>query len=203
MEEQVIKGDKKYTDCKENIHIKEEQKLPCYLQHHTTFIKKEIKAEELDQECICAESSMEFCDYSVVKNDENYETFYDGSLDIRNKSENISSFIDTRVQFQSFLCVLCNANLIDYEKLTTHIEYHLLHKCHICDYTSYAKGHLKRHIEGKHKQLKPHMCHICGYTTSQKGNLKIHIDLKHNLLKKLNVLKVHKCQICNYTTSYK
>ena len=49
MEEQFIKADKKYTDCKELVKIQnDEQKHPCYLQYHTTFIKKEIKAEEMD-----------------------------------------------------------------------------------------------------------------------------------------------------------
>ena len=94
MEEKFIKEDKKYTDCKELIHIKEEEKKPpCFLQSSTSFIKKEIKAEELDHECICAETSMKFTDNLIVKNGENNicrlhlsnnDTFYDKkSVDIR------------------------------------------------------------------------------------------------------------------------
>ena len=224
MEEQVIKEDKKFMfmDCKEIIHIKkEEQKPPCYQQYHTTFIKEEFKAEKLDHKCACAESSMTFTDYSVVKNHENdsnrlplsnYETFYDKlSLDVRSKSENISSFLNTGVKFQSFVCVLCNAKLIDYKQLTTHIEYHLneqtfikesnyqekQHQCHLCVFTTSQKKYLKIHIDSIHKKLKPYKCHLCAFTTSQKSNLNTHIQCIHKKL------KPHKCHICDYTAAKK
>ena len=210
MEEKVVKEDKKDTNCKEIIHIKEEHKSPCYLQDHTTFIKKEIKTEELDHDCTCAESSMKFTDYPKVKSEEtditklplsNAETFYDEeSVDIRSKNESLSSCLNTGVQFQSYLCVLCNTNLFSCEKLKSHLEYHLkkkIHQCQLCDYTTSHKGLLKRHIDGKHKKLKPHQCHICNFTTAQKSGLKMHIDSVHNQL------KPHECPICDYTTTQK
>ena len=187
MDGQVIKEIKNCTDCTEIIHLKkDEQKPQSCLHHHTNFIKQEIKAEKLDHnhEYIYAVSSMKFPDFnkSLFKNDENnisklslsnIENFFEEeSQDIRCKNESFSRCLNTAVQFQSFLCVLCNENQITYQNLKSHIKHHLneneiikesnyqekLLQCQMCDYTTSRKQHLKRHIDSIHNQLKPHKC---------------------------------------------
>ena len=151
-------------------------------------------------------------DYSIVKNEENdvtrlpfvnNQTFYN--------EESVDIFLNTRVPFQGLVCVLCNASLINFKHLKSHIEYHLDEQKfinesnfqkkndqfhHFNDRSSYI-GTLNTHFDGKQKQLKPYKCLLCDYTSSRKGTLKNHIDTIHKQL------KPHKCPICDYTSSQK
>ena len=54
-------------------------------------------------------------------------------------------------------------------------------KCEICDYSSYLKRNVKRHVESVHEKKKPFQCEICKQQFSQNSELKRHIKSSYRL----------------------
>merc|ERR1712062_545181 len=52
--------------------------------------------------------------------------------------------------------------------------------CDQCNYLSYKKEHVKRHINFIHKQLRNHVCHHCGKAYTLQKHLSKHLFKDHN-----------------------
>ncbi len=48
-------------------------------------------------------------------------------------------------------------------------------KCELCDFTSFAKSAMKRHISAIHEKFKPFNCESCNFRTSYKESLDLHL----------------------------
>lgn len=48
-------------------------------------------------------------------------------------------------------------------------------KCELCDFTSFAKSAMKRHISAIHEKFKPFNCDSCNFRTSYKESLDLHL----------------------------
>ena len=66
-------------------------------------------------------------------------------------------------------------------------------ECEICQYSSYRRDHLDRHVASIHEGKRPFKCEFCNHTFSLKDSLNSHIASVHEGKKPL------KCEICNYT----
>ena len=86
-------------------------------------------------------------------------------------------------------CPLCPKTYTGKFNIVTHIE--LLHdggkviviKCDKCEYETYKKGHMKRHNDAVHLQVKKFKCSLCTHEASLAKNLRTHIQAVHFKIK--------------------
>ena len=58
----------------------------------------------------------------------------------------------------------------------------VLHQCHLCDYNTKQKSHLKTHLADIHNiDVIWFPCHLCDFKTKQKSILKTHLADIHNI----------------------
>ena len=71
------------------------------------------------------------------------------------------------------------------------------HECSKCEYKTFFKPTLLRHVRIVHDKIMDHECNLCEYKTSVKVNIQNHIRLVHI------ALKDKKCPKCDYATCRK
>ncbi|XP_072943290.1 uncharacterized protein [Epargyreus clarus] len=121
---------------------------------------------------------------------------------------------------QSWICEVCGKSYAHRSSQITHMHSHYpaRYSCHDCDYSTYNKydlikhvrihtgdkcfkctqcpaayrtsSNLRTHVRLLHERARPYACHICGKTYNDRATLNRHIDA-HNDIKR------HICNVCN------
>lgn len=71
--------------------------------------------------------------------------------------------------------------------------------CHRCDYKSFHKNALDRHIQAVHDKVKLYECDRCDYKTGHGSALKRHVGKLHEKDSQL----IFACEVCDYHTVHK
>ena len=66
-----------------------------------------------------------------------------------------------------------------------------LHECGVCARRFVERSNLKKHIQGKHRQVRPHMCEYCGKKFSFTDGKRRHVNNTHL------GLRPYACHLCN------
>ena len=64
-------------------------------------------------------------------------------------------------------------------------------KCELCDFTSFAKSAMKRHISAIHEKFKPFSCESCDFRTSYKESLDLHLVTELAVLERFSNLLLY------------
>ena len=93
------------------------------------------------------------------------------------------NIVKTECRNIEFNCKFCSTKWNSHLSLELHImEIHMkrMFSCDQCNYLSYKKEHVKRHINFIHKQLRNHVCHHCGKAYTLQKHLSKHLFKDHN-----------------------
>lgn len=71
--------------------------------------------------------------------------------------------------------------------------------CHRCDYKTFHRNALDRHIQAVHEKVKLYECDRCDYKTGHGSALKRHIGKLHEKSSQL----IFACEVCDYQTVHK
>ena len=109
------------------------------------------------------------------------------------------------MQLRDFKCGECESaykkrqDLEEHKVLVHHRESKLkfqIHKCDLCNYSTFRKTHLDRHKKATHDKIKDYVCD-CGHATSSKSNLSRHKMVVHLKIKDI------KCGACEFVCNDK
>ncbi len=90
-----------------------------------------------------------------------------------------------------YICTICNKSILQLRSYKLHLQIHNneaeLHKCQVCEYSTYYKSILNRHVAAKHTLTTPRV--KCGLVVD-KRYYKLHLK-RHE-----GIPKNHQCQTC-------